>query len=81
MLTKTRQNRGTAELLGSYRNSGYAVVAAQAMDASERGVAVIQREGRPVPLARELTSEVRHRLVAYEVCADQAITVVGAYVP
>ena len=57
------------------------MVAAQSMDVSERGVAVIQRAGRPVPLARELTSEVRHRLVASEVWASQAITVVGAYVP
>jgi exodeoxyribonuclease III len=81
VLTETRQNQGTAELLGSYRDSGYAVVAAQSMDASERGVAVIQRVGRPVPLVRELTAEAQHRLVASEVCADQAITVIGAYVP
>jgi exodeoxyribonuclease III len=51
------------------------------MDASERGVAVIQRAGRPVPLARQVATEVRHRLVASELCANQAITVVGAYVP
>lgn len=81
VLTETRQNRGTARLLDSYRDSGYAVVAAQSMDASERGVAVIQRAGRPVPLTSEVTAEVRHRLVASEVGADQAITVVGAYVP
>jgi exodeoxyribonuclease III len=81
VLTETRQNRGTAQLLGHYRDLGYAVAAAQSMDASERGVAVIQRAGRPVPLARELTAEVRHRLVASEVGANQAITVVGAYVP
>lgn len=81
VLTETRQNQGTAQLLSSYRDLGYAVVAAQSMDASERGVAVIQRAGRPVPLARELTAEVRHRLVASELCADQTITVVGAYVP
>jgi exodeoxyribonuclease III len=81
VLTETRQNRGTAQLLGSYRDSGYAVFAAQSMDASERGVAVIQRAGRPVPLARDLTNEVRHRLVAAEVCASQSITVVGVYVP
>jgi len=81
VLTETRQNRGTAQLLGHYRDLGYAVVAAQSMDASERGVAVIQRAGRPVQLARELTAEVRHRLVASEVGANQAIMVVGAYVP
>jgi exodeoxyribonuclease III len=81
VLTETRQNRGTADLLDAYRDSGYAVVAAKSMDASERGVAVIQRAGRAVPLARELTSEVQHRLVASEVDASQAITVVGAYVP
>lgn len=81
VLTETRQNPGTAQLLDSYRDSGYAVVAAQSMDASERGVAVIHRAGRAVPLTRELTAEARHRLVASEVCADQAITVVGAYVP
>jgi exodeoxyribonuclease III len=81
VLTETRQNPGTAQLLGSYRDSGYAVVAAQSMDASERGVAVIQRAGRPVPLTREVTAEARHRLVASELCADLAVTVVGAYVP
>lgn len=81
VLTETRQNRGTAQLLGSYRESGYAVVAAQWMDASERGVAVIQRAGRPVPLACDLTTEARHRLVASEVCASESVTVVGAYVP
>lgn len=81
VLTETRQNQGTAQLLGSYRDSGYAVVAAASMGESERGVAVIQRAGRQVPLALELTADVRHRLVASEVCADQAITVVGAYVP
>ncbi len=81
VLTETRQNLGTAQLLDHYRDLGYAVVAARSMDASERGVAVIQRAGRSVPLARELTAEVRHRLVASEVLASQAITVVGAYVP
>jgi exodeoxyribonuclease-3 len=81
VLTETRPNPGTARLLGHYRDSGYAVAAAQSMDASERGVAVIHRAGRPVPLARELTAEVRHRLVASEVPAGQAITVVGAYIP
>jgi exodeoxyribonuclease III len=81
VLTETRQNPGTARLLDHYRGLGYAVVAAQSMDASERGVAVIHRAGRPVPLMHELTAEVRHRLVASEVWASQAITVVGAYVP
>ncbi|HZN75639.1 MAG TPA: endonuclease/exonuclease/phosphatase family protein [Micromonosporaceae bacterium] len=81
VLTETRQNRGTTQLLDAYRDSGYAVVAAQSMDSSERGVAVIQRAGRPVPLARNLTTEARHRLVAAEVSASQSITVVGVYVP
>lgn len=81
VLTETRQNQGTADLLRFYKDSGYAVVAAQSMDVSERGVAVIQRAGRPVQLAHELTAEARHRLVASEMGADQVITVVGAYVP
>jgi exodeoxyribonuclease-3 len=81
VLTETRQNRGTAQLLDAYRDWGYSVVAAQSMDASERGVAVIQRAGRPVSLAPALTADVQHRLVASQLCANQAITVVGAYVP
>jgi exodeoxyribonuclease-3 len=81
VLTETRQNRGTAQLLDSYRDAGYAVVAAESMDSSERGVAIIQRAGRPVPLARDLTVEARHRLVAAEVLPGQSITVVGVYVP
>lgn len=81
VLTETRQNRGTGQLLGFYQDSGYSVAAAEAMDTSERGVAVIQREGRPVSLVREVTTEAQHRLVASEMCAGPAITVVGAYVP
>jgi len=81
VLTETRQNRGTTQLLDSFRESGYEVVAARSMETSERGVAVIQRAGRAVPLARDLATEARHRLVASEVCAGQSITVVGAYVP
>lgn len=81
VLTETRQNQGTAQLLGAYRDSGYAVVAAESMDASERGVAVIQRAGRPISLARDLPADLQHRLVAAELPADQALTVVGAYVP
>jgi len=81
VLTETRQNRGTANLLDAYRQSGHAVFAAQSMDASERGVAVIQRAGRPVSLTGELTEDARHRLVAAEIHATDSITVVGAYVP
>ena len=81
VLTETRQNRATAQLLGAYRRLGYSVVAAQSMDASERGVAVIQRAGRPVSLAPALTADVTNRVGRLQLCANQAITVVGGYVP
>jgi exodeoxyribonuclease-3 len=81
VLTETRANEGTRLLLDSYRERGFAVIAASSMDASERGVAVIQRVGDQVQLGRAVTADVRHRLVASNVAAAQPITVIGAYVP
>jgi exodeoxyribonuclease-3 len=81
VLTETRENEGTRLLLDCYRQWGYSVIAASSMASSERGVAVIQRGGNQVQLDRNVTGDVRHRLIAANVGFTTPVTVVGAYVP
>jgi exodeoxyribonuclease-3 len=80
VLTETRQNPGTRQLLDELEKAGYTVIAPAMVHPGERGVAIAHRfphAGTQVAASVELA----HRLVIAELDLPLPVTLVGAYVP
>lgn len=80
VLTETRANLGTEQLLDQCRRAGYTVFADLDIPPGERGVAIAHRLGTAFPI-RSTSVRLAHRLTAVEVATEPRMLVVGAYVP
>ncbi len=80
VLTETRDNVGTRQMLDVYRERGYTVVAPTPPTSNERGVAVIHRLAAGIPPPTR-SVDLGHRLAVTRIEGDRPFTLVGAYVP
>lgn len=80
VLTETRDNQGTRNLLSWCRDQGYFVTGDLPATSGERGVAVVRRVGPDRhPAAAKV--DLSHRLVVDELEDDLSLRLVAAYVP
>jgi len=80
VLTETRSNPGTHQLIESFRQSGFEVEAPMPSAYGERGVAILQRwRSASLPVFPTVTLD--HRIVAMDVDYPLGLRLLGVYVP
>jgi len=80
VLTETRSNPGTHQLIESFRELGFEVVAPMPSSSGERGVAILHRwAAASLPVFPTVTLD--HRIVALDVDCPLGLRLLGVYVP